>query len=133
MQNTQKSVSKFGRGEAPSPKFFDKIRQHFFCRYANLTDKGGDFRHLEGAGCLRKLPVGDAECVGFPIHYYLLVETLENDTEMYGVSVEYRTERAEIPAITVFRRRAEALAELLRRGGVTPVAARDVTEDWLLV
>ena len=28
--------------------------------------------------------------------------------------------------------RAEALAELLRRGGVTPVAARDVTEDWLL-
>ena len=27
----------------------------------------------------------------------------------------------------------EAVAELLRRGGVTPVAARDVTEDWLLV
>lgn len=133
MQIIQKSVPKFGKGEATTPKFFDKIRQHFFSGYANLTDKGGDFRQLRGAECLRKLPVGNAECGGFPIRYYLLVETLENDTELYGVSVEYRAERAEIPAITVFRRRAEALAELLRRGGVTPVAARDVTEDWLLV
>lgn len=76
--------------------------------------------------------MGDAECGGFPIHYYLLVETLKNDTELYGVAVEYRAERTEIPAVTVFRRRAEALAELLRRGQVTPVSARDVTEDWLL-
>ena len=76
--------------------------------------------------------MGTAECGGFPVHYYLLVETLKNDTELYGVAVEYREERAEIPAVTVFRRRAEALAELLRRGAVTPVAARDVTEDWLL-
>ena len=76
--------------------------------------------------------MGEAECDGFPIRYYLLVDTLENGLESYGVLVEYQSQRAAIPALTVFRRRAESLAELLRRGGVTPVTARDVAEDWLL-
>lgn len=77
--------------------------------------------------------MGAAKCGGALIRYYLLVETLEDETESYGVAVEYRTERTEIAGITRFRRRAEALAELLRRGRVTPVAVRDVTEDWLLI
>ena len=79
---------------------------------------------------MRKLLVGAAECKGAPIHYYLLVETLENGVETYGVLVEYLTE---VPGITVFRHRAEALLELLRRGRVTPVTVRDVMEDWLLI
>ena len=62
-----------------------------------------------------------------------LVETLENGVETYGVLVEYLTQRTEVPGITVFRRRAEALLELLRRGRVTPVTVRDVMEDWLLI
>ena len=33
---------------------------------------------------MRKLLVGAAECKGAPIHYYLLVETLENGVETYG-------------------------------------------------
>lgn len=77
--------------------------------------------------------MGDAECAGLPIHYYLLVETLEHDLEMYGVLVEYQAQTAAVPALTVCRRRAEALLELLRRGRVTPVTVRDVAEDWLLV
>ena len=64
---------------------------------------------------MRKLLVGAAECKGAPIHYYLLVETLENGVETYGVLVEYLTQRTEVPGITVFRHRAEALLELLRR------------------
>lgn len=63
----------------------------------------------------------------------LLVETLENGVETYGVLVEYLTQRTEVPGITVFRHRAEALLELLRRGRVTPVTVRDVMEDWLLI
>ena len=76
--------------------------------------------------------MGDAECGGFPIHYALLVKTLENGLENYGILVEYRSQRAAVPDLTIFRRRAEALIERLRRGGVTPVAVRDVAEDWLL-
>ena len=76
--------------------------------------------------------MGAAECGGFPIHYYLLVETMENGLESYGILVEYRSQQVELPALTVFRWKAEALAELLRQGGVTPVAAQDVAEDWLL-
>lgn len=60
------------------------------------------FKHLEEARCLRKLLVGAAECKGAPIHYYLLVETLENGVETYGVLVEYLTQRTEVPGITVF-------------------------------
>ena len=82
---------------------------------------------------MRKLLVGAAECKGAPIHYSLLVETLENGVETYGVLVEYLTQRTEVPGITVFRHRAEALLELLRRGRVTPVTVRDVMEDWLLI
>ena len=81
---------------------------------------------------MRKLPMGAAECGGFPIHYALLVETLENEVEIYGISVKYRTEEVDLPAVTMFRRRAEELLELLRQGGVTPVTALDVAEDWLL-
>ena len=81
---------------------------------------------------MRKLPMGDAECAGFPIHYYLLVETLENDLETYGVLVEYRMQAEAVRAVTVCPRQAETLVELLRRGGVTPATARDVAEDWLL-
>lgn len=76
--------------------------------------------------------MGAAECEGAPIYYYLLVETLENGAEDYGVAVEYGAQTALVPALTLFRARAEELLELLRRGRVTPATARDVAEDWLL-
>lgn len=81
---------------------------------------------------MRTVPMGEAACEGDPIHYALLVETLENGLENYGVQVEYRTQSAMVAALTLCRRRAEVLVERLRRGSVTPVALRDVAEDWLL-
>lgn len=80
---------------------------------------------------MRKLPVGEAECAGFPVRYSLLVETLRGGLELYGVQVDYRAQTAALPGLTVFRRRAEELAELLMRGRVTPATAWDVAEDWI--
>ena len=81
---------------------------------------------------MRKLPMGAVECRGFPIHYALLVETLEDNAEVYGISVEYRAEEVTLPAVTACRRKAEELLALLRRGSVTPATVQDVAEDWLL-
>ena len=60
---------------------------------------------------MRRLLMGAAECAGAPIYYYLLVETLENGTEDYGVAVEYQAQTAAVPALTLFRSRAEELVE----------------------
>ena len=80
---------------------------------------------------MRKIFTGTAECGGEPISYYLLVEqTAETGAEVYGAAVEYRDETVELPSVTLSRPRAMSLLERLRRGGVTPVAAPDVTADW---
>lgn len=79
---------------------------------------------------MEKFLVGDAECRGDPIYYYLLVETARDETKVYGAAVEYRGEAAELPAVSLSRRSAMSLLEQLRRGRVTPVTAPDVAADW---
>ena len=81
---------------------------------------------------MQKNLVGTALCKKQVIRYYLLAELLEGETESYGVSIEYRGEEMPVHAVTCVPKRMEALVELLQRGCVTPVTARDVIEDWIL-
>ena len=81
---------------------------------------------------LRACFVGRRPCCGAPVDYFLLVEEPDARLEHYGVRVESGGERAEIPGITASQTRILALVSRMMRGGVTPVTARDVVEDWLL-
>lgn len=73
------------------------------------------------------------------IRYYILTEEIpqsayqtEQTGETCGVMVELDGERTEIADITPSRRRVRALLDRMCRGTVTPVAVRDVVDDWLL-
>lgn len=81
---------------------------------------------------MKKFGDGTAWCKGNPVNYYLLTEYLENELEIYGISVEYLGEIAAVPRIAMSHRCISALLHVLRRGAVTPVAACDVIADWLL-
>jgi hypothetical protein len=50
----------------------------------------------------------------------------------YGIAVACGGEQAAIENLTPRWEEIEALAVKLRKGRVTPVALRDVVEDWLL-
>ena len=76
--------------------------------------------------------MGRRPCRGVPVDYFLLVERRDPCWEHYGICVENGSERTEIPRITVSRPRVLSLLSRLMQGGVTPIAARDVVEDWLL-
>ena len=71
-------------------------------------------------------------CRGVPVDYFLLVEEQDALWEHYGICVESGGERAEIPGITASQTGILSLLSKLMQGGVTPVAARYVVEDWLL-
>ena len=60
-----------------------------------------------------------------------IFETVEEGFARYGIRVCWRGETAEAADITTKREEALALLRLLRRGNVTPIALRDVVEDWL--
>ena len=81
---------------------------------------------------MHRMLVGTAQCRKLPVRYYLLAEELHNETETYGVGVEYNGTLAEIHGITISQRRITALLYALIMGTVTPIALRDVVEDWLL-
>lgn len=81
---------------------------------------------------MRRILVGQVWHKDQPASYYLLADDLGNETEVYGVRVEYAGESAEIPNLTSSQRRIQELQEVLLRGLVTPVTLRDVAEDWLL-
>jgi len=66
------------------------------------------------------------------IRYFLLEEHLEGAVDNYGIRVELEGEQVNVRQITTSRKEIEELLEQLIRGGVTPVAVRDVVEDWLL-
>lgn len=85
-----------------------------------------------GGSLLKKSLAGTAWCKGSEVHYYLLTEYLENELEVYGVSVEYLGETTVVSGITLSQRSVISLLNLLRQGTVTPTTARDVIEDWLL-
>ena len=80
---------------------------------------------------MRQLSYGTARCGERTIRYDLLVEELAADVETYGVSASMEGEETSIAYLTISQRRIETLLERLRRGSVTPVALRDVVEDWL--
>ena len=81
---------------------------------------------------VRAFFVGRRPCRGAPVDYFLLVEEQDMFRAHYGICVENGSERTEIPRITVSRPRVLSLLSRLMQGGVTPIAARDVVEDWLL-
>ena len=71
-------------------------------------------------------PLGDGT-----VQYSLVTGASERDEGEYGVLVESGGETALIPAISASRFRVQELLGLMCRGLVTPVTAREVTEDWL--
>lgn len=76
--------------------------------------------------------VGEARCRAAQARYYLLEGESEDGGLSYGVEIELEDESAAVPDLGPSRRRVEALAKALARGTVTPVALRDVVDDWLL-
>ena len=68
-----------------------------------------------------------APCGTQTIRYYLLEEESE-----YGLLVTMGEEETAVHALTPARSRAQALLERMARGTVTPIAVRDVVDDWLL-
>ena len=65
--------------------------------------------------------------------YFLLVEEWDALWECYGIRVESGGERTEIPGITASQSGILSLLSKLMRGSVTPVAARDVVEEYMMV
>ncbi len=68
--------------------------------------------------------------------YYIVIDQMEGNgvfaCESYGVKIVGPDgEEAVIPNITVSISRIDELLELLQRNSVTPVALRDVVDDWL--
>lgn len=82
-------------------------------------------------GGLRKLLVGETRCRVSYARYYLLAEESETG-ESYGVAIELEGEKAAVRDLSPSRKKVRELAAALMRGGVTPVALRDVVDDWLL-
>lgn len=79
---------------------------------------------------MRKISFGRAECCGAAVFYYLVVEETAG-IERYGLQVRWGDETETVPDITSSQRQIQALLEAVARGGVTPVAVREVVEDWL--
>ena len=61
-----------------------------------------------------------------------LLEEDAAEPASYGVEIELEGETAAVRDLSLCRERVQALAEKLVRGAVTPVALRDVVDDWLL-
>ena len=78
---------------------------------------------------MEKWFVGEARCRALPARYYLLEE---EGPASYGVEIEWEGSTAAVRDLSPSRERVQALAEALARGAVTPVALRDVVDDWLL-
>ena len=75
---------------------------------------------------------GTAECRGKTIRYYILSERLGPKNVCFGISVVYREEEVRILNVTREYKAIKALLRRLKRGRTTPVAVRDVVDDWVL-
>ena len=82
---------------------------------------------------LQTLFIGSSACKEAEVRYYLLAEEPETDTGCYGLRVEFGGEAETIHGITASQHVILSLLSALVRGAVTPVAVRDVIEDWLLI
>ena len=69
---------------------------------------------------------------GREIRYYFLTDQARQQEESCGVLVEFGGEEAAIMDLSPSRRRVRSLLGRMSRGTVTPVALRDVVDDWLL-
>ena len=78
-----------------------------------------------------KVLVGETEILGEKTSYFLLEEIM-GVIENYGVEIVWGMEQCCIRGITVSGDRAWHLIELLMYHSVTPIALRDVIDDWLL-
>lgn len=81
---------------------------------------------------MRAFLVGRRPCRGVPVDYFLLVEEWDALWECYGIRVESGGGADGDPGdhrLAVWDPVAAVQADA---GSVTPVAARDVVEDWLL-
>lgn len=76
---------------------------------------------------MEKRLVGETRFRTGQARYYLLKEGAS-----YGVGIELEGESAAVRNLSPSRTRVGELAERLVRGTVTPVALRDVVDDWLL-
>ena len=79
---------------------------------------------------MRRL-AGKAECCGRKI-WYCMISERNGENLSFGLSVVYRDEEVRIPAVTMVYGDIRALLTRMKRGKVTPVAVRDVIEDWIL-
>jgi hypothetical protein len=79
---------------------------------------------------MRRL-AGKTECCGRKIWYYILSERKGQEV-CFGLSVVYRDEEVQIHSVTMVYGDIRALLTRMKRGKVTPVAVRDVIEDWVL-
>ena len=76
--------------------------------------------------------LGEVLCRSQPARYYLLVDELEGEKELYGVGVTYRGETARFPGLTLSQRAVQELLSAMMGGCVTPASASAVVDDWLL-
>lgn len=81
---------------------------------------------------MRRIQVGAAICACGPVEYYLLEENEAEPGARYGVEVAGGGERETVRGVTDAREALTALMEGMICGGVTPVSARYIVEDWLL-
>ena len=81
---------------------------------------------------MNRILFGSAEMNKREIRYYLISEKSRHGWTEYGLAVEFADEQAQFPSLTLSRGRVQELLSRMRRGTVTPVAVRDVVEDWLL-
>ena len=89
------------------------------------------FQNLNGGKWVRRV-TGTAECRGKTIRYYILSERLGPKNVCFGISVVYRGEEVRILDVTREYKAIKALLRRLKRGRATPVAVRDVVDDWVL-
>lgn len=85
-----------------------------------------------GESCVHSVLMGKQEILERSAAYYLLEEEL-GVCESYGVAVCLDNgEQCRISGITCSQTGILRLIAALMRGAVTPVALRDVVEDWIL-
>ena len=108
---------------------FDKIRQNSPQQRDKLWLKTGRGRSV---GKVDKYFIKVVRVKEMNIRYFLLKKYVKGQGETYGISVESDEEQVTVRQITTKREDIEELLERLIRGGVTPIAVRDVMEDWLL-
>ncbi len=82
---------------------------------------------------MHSILIGKQEILEKSAAYYLLMEEAGNVCESYGVEVCFEDgEQCRIPGITCSQTGILCLISMLMRCTVTPVALRDVVDDWIL-